>query len=33
VRGTKEHRRSLVKVLTRRALEEAFDRAHRNESR
>lgn len=33
VRGTKEHRRSLVKVLTRRALDEALDRARRNDSR
>jgi carbon-monoxide dehydrogenase medium subunit len=33
VRGTEEHRRSLVKVLTRRALDEALDRARRNDSR
>ncbi len=33
VRGTKEHRRSLVKVLTRRALDEALDRARRKLSR
>jgi carbon-monoxide dehydrogenase medium subunit len=30
VRGTKEHRRSLVRVLTRRALDEALTRARRN---